>query len=324
MRTPDCHKSTVEELLDMLVQVIQSVQLRLEDEVKKIKSRYPQNRTMVQLEVDRPKLYQNDVKSMKEWIFSFLADRKVLLVIDHVELMLDQDGGNGTDLKVFLSQLFARARNVKVLLTSTKAVDFTPATKGFHAGVHEKIFPLGPLSLKSTVRLFARLCPRFPTSQDQQNFVKEVLQEDDQEDLLPTSQGLNTRSQRVFYELGGGVPKKIVQVAIEDDENRDREIWAITSGQEPILSPVMTDSPAAANVSAQTHVPSAVSPHVGGQNYTTSTAPVGLLPLQNPVLMQPAPLHNPIQPTAGDQQGARRGYNNQHAGNLGFRDDTLL
>ena len=40
-----------------------------------------------------PKPASGDVEGLSEWVFECLVSRKALLVIDHVEQLLKQDGG---------------------------------------------------------------------------------------------------------------------------------------------------------------------------------------------------------------------------------------
>jgi hypothetical protein len=124
----------------------------------------------------------NGLRRNEQWLFRRLRHLKVLLVLDHIdELQTSQDS---LDLRVFLRQLFDQTtQNVKVLVTSSRSLDLQTLPG---IGVAETIVAVGPLTLRNTVRLFARLCPHLHTAKERRRFL-ETLVIPDQADVTVTS-----------------------------------------------------------------------------------------------------------------------------------------
>ena len=86
-------------------------------------------------------------------------------------------------------------------------------------GMVEHVVSLGPLSLYSSLRLFARLSPVLATAALKLQFVKALLIPD-QANVTLESKELGSAAAQILYMLGGGHPSKIVKIACESSAER--------------------------------------------------------------------------------------------------------
>ena len=155
----------------------------------------------------------------EELIVTSLSSLQVLLVLDHVDDLLRGAGEAGTDLKFFLGRLFDRCHQVKVLVNSTEPLGMRNVS-GF--GVVENTIALGPLTLRSSVRLYARLASSLLTSSAKAAFIAAVLPPR-QHNVTATSRELTRQAADILALFGNGLASAIVKQACESTpEDVDR------------------------------------------------------------------------------------------------------
>eukprot|EP00596_Hydrurales_sp_CCMP1899_P001122 CAMPEP_0119053646 /NCGR_PEP_ID=MMETSP1177-20130426/74558_1 /TAXON_ID=2985 /ORGANISM="Ochromonas sp, Strain CCMP1899" /LENGTH=296 /DNA_ID=CAMNT_0007033653 /DNA_START=1195 /DNA_END=2085 /DNA_ORIENTATION=- len=141
------------------------------------------------------------VHLLEEHIASVLSPLRLLLVLDHIE--------TGTEIRFFLGRLFERCRHLKILLvvgdSSSRQVN------GF--GVVENILSVGPLSLRSSLRLYARIAPALLTPQRKASFVSALMSA--KPDVTVHCRDLTLCSAKLLALLGNGRPSSIVKLACE-------------------------------------------------------------------------------------------------------------
>lgn len=157
------------------------------------------------------------IRDQEEMLLKFLAPLKTLIVFGNISGLLTSSNETSTDLKMFLSRLFDRCSFVKILTTSSEVIGMT----GF--GIVEHVVSLGPLSLYSSLRLFARLSPALATAAQKVKFVKSLLIPD-QANVTMESRELTSAAAQILYMLGGGHPSKIVKIACESSTDHIREM----------------------------------------------------------------------------------------------------
>jgi hypothetical protein len=138
---------------------------------------------------------EDPIREQEERLLHVLGSVKVLLVLDHVNDLLSSSvaGDTSTDLKMFVSRIFDRCRDIKVrvimsatlylppqlitciyfLQVLTSSTD--PIGLGHGFGVVEHCVSIGSLSLRSSLRLFARLSPFLFTAAEKVQFVRSLL-----------------------------------------------------------------------------------------------------------------------------------------------------
>ena len=132
-------------------------------------------------------------------------------MLDHIEgLLTNIVSDTATDLKFFLGRLFERCRHVKVLVVSGEAMGMGQVS-GF--GVVENTVSVGPLSLRSSLRLFARLAPALTTSQRKASFVSALMPT--KPDVTVHCRELTICSMKLLALFGNGNPSSIVKLACE-------------------------------------------------------------------------------------------------------------
>lgn len=146
-------------------------------------------------------------------IFAALRDTHLLLVFDSLDTLLGDYRGAVTDLRLFLHRLFDECAGVKVLNVGVDTLMFHNINMATANAVEYSV-TLGPLTIASTLRLFARLAPSLITAQEKQSFIA---------NLLPTKQAhcsvqsreANKCTLAILRLLGDGHPAKIVHMACE-------------------------------------------------------------------------------------------------------------
>lgn len=113
----------------------------------------------------------------------------------------------------FLGRLFDRCKHIKVLVTNTESLGMRHV-HGF--GIVENCVDLGPLNLKSSIRLFARLAPSLLTSTAKADFIAAMLpSSSSQAQVTATSRDLTAASAQILAIFGNGHPAQIVKLACE-------------------------------------------------------------------------------------------------------------
>ena len=80
---------------------------------------------------------------------------------------------------------------------------------GIKRHVHEHVFNLGPLTLRSTLRLFSRLSP-FISSGSERKKLLELLVNPEFANATILSKGVDFKSLNILTALGGGFPRHVV------------------------------------------------------------------------------------------------------------------
>jgi len=153
----------------------------------------------------------HDISRLEKLILSFFVPLRVLLVLDHIDDMLDME-----DLKVFLASLFQDCAAVKVLVVCAQTLRMLRIPTH---GVAETTCGIDNLTLKNTLRLFARMSPLLKTMQDKEAFVRRMLgdkqQAQQQQGMTMASRGITTKSANILRALGNGHPATILKLAHE-------------------------------------------------------------------------------------------------------------
>ena len=164
----------------------------------------------------------SSIRDQEEVLLSFLSPLKSLIVLANVSGLLAASNAVSTDFKMFLRRLFDRCASLKVLTTGNEVIGMT----GF--GIVEHVVSLGPLSLYSSLRLFARLSPPLATAVQKVKFVKTLLIPE-QAHVTLESRELSPAAARILYMLGGGHPSRIVKLACESSREDIRRMLSKSS-----------------------------------------------------------------------------------------------
>lgn len=107
---------------------------------------------------------------LEELIITSFGNLKCLLVLDCTNQLL-RDNDAATDMKMFISRMFSKCKYVKVLMTSNDNLIGLQQL----GGLIEYPVRLGPLSLRNSLRLFAKLTPVLPSAELKIEFVDSIL-----------------------------------------------------------------------------------------------------------------------------------------------------
>jgi hypothetical protein len=154
----------------------------------------------------------NLVYPEEEIVLNTLQPLRMLLVLDHLDELVTDYGESHTDFRIFMNSLFESCPYVKVLVVSTDTLSMHNITFGF--GVVEYGILLGPLTLHSTLRLFARLAPALSTTHARKDFIS-ALQPARQLHVSVNSRDVNKTALQILSLFGDGHPAKIVHMACE-------------------------------------------------------------------------------------------------------------
>lgn len=157
----------------------------------------------------------NLVYPEEEIIFSCLESLRMLLVMDSLDELVADYGESHTDFRLFLGRLFEQCRHVKVLVVSTDTLSMHNINVGF--GIVEYSILLGPLTLISTLRLFARLAPSLSAAGAKKEFLS-ALQPARQLHVSVNSRDVNKTALQILELFGDGHPAKIVHMACESTQ----------------------------------------------------------------------------------------------------------
>jgi hypothetical protein len=146
----------------------------------------------------------------EELLITCYGNLKVLLILDHTNEMLKNDNAV-TDLKMFISRVFSKCKFIKVLMTSTESL--SSGAQQLSSGLIEYTIQLGPLSLRNSLRLFAKLTPVLPTSESKVAFVESLMPT-----VRPGGSGREmVAAAKILVLFGDGLPGIIVKMASEYD-----------------------------------------------------------------------------------------------------------
>jgi len=165
--------------------------------------------------------------------FDILNDAKLLLIIEGLEKV------DPTAKHLFLKQIMDEADGVCILSSSREPLTRQPAA------FTEFVVRIGPLSLPSAARLFARQCPQLHTATDRKNFIKSIADHPHDKRFRTTLQSLSQKSthggpiaivnnlelsareRRIIQELGNGYPGDIVARAFDTTKQSLRTLIEI-------------------------------------------------------------------------------------------------
>ncbi len=176
--------------------------------------------------LDQTNVHNQKLMNDEALIFTCLEPFKVLLVLDNLDDLLADYGEAVTDLRLFLSRLFEQCPQIKVLNVSTDTLMMHNIQIGY--GVVEYSVAIGPLTLNSTLRLFARLAPSLTTIQDKLQFI-ETFQPAVKSQLHSSmhSREVNDKTLQILDLFGEGHPAKIVHMACESTAESIEELKRI-------------------------------------------------------------------------------------------------
>jgi hypothetical protein len=127
-------------------------------------------------------------------------------------MLSDYSNQSVTDFRLFLGHLFEQCQHMKVLIVSTDTLAMYNVNVGF--GVVEYSVTVGPLTLNSTLRLFARLAPSLLTARSKNDFIY-AMQPAKQLHVSVNSRDINNTALQILNMFGDGHPSKIVHMACE-------------------------------------------------------------------------------------------------------------
>eukprot|EP01033_Poteriospumella_lacustris_P004825 gene4826-3460_t len=157
----------------------------------------------------------------EDTIFACLRELHVLLVFDSLDALLGDYRGAVTDLRLFFHRLFDECAAVKVLNVGVDTLMFHNINMATANAVEYSV-NLGPLTIASTLRLFARLAPSLYTAQEKQAFIASLLPPK-QAHCSVQSREANKCTLAILRLFGDGHPARIVHLACESTaESVDR------------------------------------------------------------------------------------------------------
>ncbi len=170
---------------------------------------------------------------------SILCPLKMILVLDHFDALMSNANSDGrdhiSDVKVFFGRIFERCRFVKILTTCTNAPGASSSNNlraagdsstrsrshsNSYVGVNEHVITLGPLNIRSSLRLFARLSPILLTASAKSKFVsdcypKGLIHSSAFSNMTIRSSDLTEDGLLILSKLGSGFPSRIMKLASE-------------------------------------------------------------------------------------------------------------
>ncbi|RYG63274.1 hypothetical protein EON64_16255 [archaeon] len=195
---------------------------------------------------------QADIVYEEELVMQMLAPLRMLLVLDSLDDLLGDYSDHSTFVRLFLSRLHETCAHTKLLYVGVDTLSMRNITLGY--SVIEYSVHLGPLTLHSALRLFARLTPSLETVHEKGAFIDALLPTryvaQVQAHVPAGSASVVTQSHagasgtahslgyvcvQILQLLGGGSPSRIVHLACESTPEsvadlRDRGARLIKQG----------------------------------------------------------------------------------------------
>ncbi|KAJ1428384.1 hypothetical protein B484DRAFT_68476 [Ochromonadaceae sp. CCMP2298] len=153
----------------------------------------------------------NLVYPEEEVVCACLEPLKLLLVLDHVDELMDC-GDSHTDLRLLLGRLLEQCADVKLLVIDKDTLGMHNINVGF--SIVEYSVPLKPLFLNHALQLFAKLAPSLSTSTARRQFITS-LQPARQLPASANSKLVQRTAYAVRDLFGDGHPSRIVHMASE-------------------------------------------------------------------------------------------------------------
>jgi len=146
---------------------------------------------------------------------------RLLLVVDNIDNILPRHNDiASTALKGFLYRLFDRCRFIKLFVTSA----VTLRSRGVRDfGLVDASVDIGPLTLRSSLLLFAKLSPSLVTAKDKTTFINSLLPKN-QADVTTKSADVSLIGMKILSMLGNGHPSRIVKLALQSTDDTIAEM----------------------------------------------------------------------------------------------------
>lgn len=165
----------------------------------------------------------NETLWLEEWILQHLANCRLLLTIVDVDGLQDHEAI--TMFKLFLARICLQCPSVKLLVTSRETLQMRQVS-GFD--VLEQVVSLGPLTLRSSLRLFAKLSPFLVSSVQKQNFVNDLLPRH-QANVTMCSADLDEIGEKMLTLFCEGHPARIVKMVCQSNCDVIAELLTLKS-----------------------------------------------------------------------------------------------
>jgi hypothetical protein len=200
----------------------------------------------------------------EQFIVTIFGPLRILFVIDNVDSLLNEETNASTDFKVFLGRLFDRCKHLKLLVSSATSLSAKHVT-GF--GSVENCVTLGPLTLRSSVRLFARLAPSLLTSASKSAFIQALMPQKNAH-VTANSRELTHQTAQLLAMFGNGHPAMIVKLACESNHASVQQL--VEKGMR-ILETVPISASSGATESSTPPVSAVTSSEIGSLTTPPST-----------------------------------------------------
>ena len=153
------------------------------------------------------------VTRLEDAIITFLSPLKLLLIFDHLDKLMS-DAESAADVKIFIGRVL-KYTDSKILATSSIPTKLTMP-------VVEHSIKLKPLTLLSSVRLFARLNKALVTAQDKADFVGALVPPDQAN--VTVLDRFSAVGGAILNRFGKGFPQTIINMACKRDEAGVRDL----------------------------------------------------------------------------------------------------
>ena len=151
-----------------------------------------------------PMQSETEMELVMNEVVTSMQSMKVLLVFDKTENI--HGSSEAQDFHFFLRRILADTTDVHVLMTSVK-----PLGSGTAVGAVENVYTLGPLRFRSTVKLFAYLCPLLHSSRQRKDLIGQLTSHLETNPLAEPL--VDETSRRIMELLGDGIPARTFDVA---------------------------------------------------------------------------------------------------------------
>jgi hypothetical protein len=157
---------------------------------------------------------------------------RMLIVLDNIDGLVSEQSYS-TDLKLFIGRLFERTPQLKVFITASNPL----CPEGF--GVVEYTVPLGPLTLRNSLRLYARLAPPLVTAASKQAFVS-LLTPQNQSHVTITSTNLSVTAVRILQALGNGYTTQVIKLACSSTQDKVADLLLLAGHKGEVIKRVLS------------------------------------------------------------------------------------
>ena len=157
---------------------------------------------------------------------------RMLLVLDNIDVLVAEQS-TATYLKLFIGRLFERAPQLKMFITASAPL----SPEGF--GVVEYCVPLGPLTLRNALRLYARLAPPLANAAAKRAFVS-LLSPQNQSQVTINSANITVVTGRILQALGNGCTTQVIALACTSTKEQVTELLTIAGHKEDVINRVLS------------------------------------------------------------------------------------